>query len=202
MWEWLDVHLVHGPDPRWLMIRQSSGQRQKYEFIQIQSHAWENWRILQTEIEDGKVKLKNYNKLILTKNYLELMENRLSSSWIFSQDLRLLDNLPKKSRKTCKNKTLNLKLLKTESCSCRCSMIFIGREEETQNNAFQIPNKSRTTRRNSRRGIGHYLDLEAKRIRYGKSKFPPEGNWQDTANMMVEQFEESGHPVSAGSWNP
>ena len=30
-------------------------------------------------------------------------------------------------------------------------MILIGREEEIQNNVFQIPNKSRTTRRNPRR---------------------------------------------------
>ena len=35
----------------------------------------------------------------------------------------------------------------------------------------------------------------------GKSNYFSGGNWQDRANMMVEQFEESGHPVSAGSWN-
>ena len=28
------------------------------------------------QIEDGKAKWKNFNKLILTENYLELMENR------------------------------------------------------------------------------------------------------------------------------
>ena len=62
------------------------GQRQKYEFIQIQSYGWEKWRILQMHIEDGKVEWKNFNKLILTENNLELMENPLSSSGIFSQD--------------------------------------------------------------------------------------------------------------------
>ena len=40
------------------------------------------------QIEDGMVKWKNFNQLILTKNYLELMENRMSSSGIFSQDVR------------------------------------------------------------------------------------------------------------------
>ena len=40
-------------------------------------------------VEDGEVKWKNFGKLILTENfYLELMENRLSSSGMFSQDLR------------------------------------------------------------------------------------------------------------------
>ena len=42
MWKWLNVHLFHGRDPLWFMIRQSSGQRQKYEFIQVQSYAWKN----------------------------------------------------------------------------------------------------------------------------------------------------------------
>ena len=44
-----------------------------------------------------------------------------------------------------------------------------------------------------------FLRLGSEKKWYGKPKFLPEGNWQDTANMMVEQFEESGHPVSAGS---
>ena len=41
------------------------------------------------QVEDGKVKWKNFNKRILRENfYVELMENRLSSSGMFSQDLR------------------------------------------------------------------------------------------------------------------
>ena len=83
------------------------------------------------------------------ENNLELMENRLSSSGRFSQALR-----PWKSSK---------KNPKIESSSCRCSMILIGREEEIQKNVFQVPNKSRTKRRNSRKGTGHSLDLEATR---------------------------------------
>ena len=49
--------------------------------------------------EDGKVKWNNFIKLILklilTENYLELMENRLRSSRICSQDLRHLKSLEK-----------------------------------------------------------------------------------------------------------
>ena len=56
------------------------------------------------QIEDGKVKWKNFNKLILTDNSLESLENRLSSSGIFSQDLCHWKS-SEKSKKTCrKNK--------------------------------------------------------------------------------------------------
>ena len=50
------------------------------------------------QIEDGKVKWNNFNKLILTENYLELMENRLRSTRICSQDLRHLKSSEKSIR--------------------------------------------------------------------------------------------------------
>ena len=77
------------------------------------------------------------------------MENRLSSSGIFSQDVRHCRS-SRRSRKTCKIETLNLKILKIESSSCQCSMTLNGQREEIQNNVCQIPNKSRITRRDSR----------------------------------------------------
>ena len=43
-------------------------------------------QILQKQIEDGKVKWKSLNGPILSDNNLEVMDNRLSSSGIFSQD--------------------------------------------------------------------------------------------------------------------
>ena len=39
-------------------------------------------------IKDEKIKLKNFDRPIVTEKYLELMENRLSLSGIFSQDVR------------------------------------------------------------------------------------------------------------------
>ena len=59
-------------------MRQSNGEKQKFEFIQIKSCVWENLRILQMQFEDGKVKWKNFDTLVPPENYLELMENRLS----------------------------------------------------------------------------------------------------------------------------
>ena len=81
----------------------------------------------------------------------------IAFEWHIFPGLRSL-KIFRKSRKTCKNKTLNLKNLKIEPFSCRCSMILIGRDEEIQT----------------------------------------EGECQDTANTMVKQFEESGHPVFKG----
>ena len=49
---------------------------------------------------------------------------------------------------------LNLRILKTEPSSRQCSMISNGQRKEIQNNVFQIPKKSRSTRRNSREDTG------------------------------------------------
>ena len=47
---------------------------------------------------------------------------------------------------------------------------------------------------------GHwtFLGPECEKKWHGQSHYPPGGIWQDTAKMMVEQFEESGHPVFKG----
>ena len=43
-----------------------------------------------------------------------------------------------------------------------------------------------------------FFRLGSEKKWYGKPNYLPEGKWQDTGNMMVEQFEESGHPVFRG----
>ena len=65
-------------------------------------------RSFRSESKMGKIKLKNFDSPILTENYLELMENRLSSSGIFPKDLPHC-RFSRRSRKTCKIETLNLK---------------------------------------------------------------------------------------------
>ena len=122
--------------------------------------------------------------------FRKLMENQLSSSGIFSQDLlhwRSSENF----WKNCKNKKLNVKILKIESFSCRCSMILVGREEEIRNifsNSEHVKNFAKKIT----------LGPRSEKKWFGKSNYPPDGKWQDTANMMVEQFEESGHSVFKG----
>ena len=203
MWKWLNVHLLHGRDRRWLiMLKRSSGQRQKYESIQICFYVWEKWRILQMQIEDGKVKWDNCNKLNLTENYLELMENRLRSSRICSQDLRHWKSFEKSIRHL--NKTMNLKIVKLEPSSCECSMIMIGPEEEIQNNVCQIPNKSRTTGKITQ-GTWHFLVLEAKRsgmenqITFLKENDMTQPTWCGTIRGILTTSIQ--RCFSAGSWN-
>ena len=99
-------------------------------------------------IEDGKIKLKNFDCPMLTEIYLVFMENRLSLSGVFSQDLRHWRS-SRRSRKSCKVETLNPKSLKIEPSLCQCSMTPNGQREEIQKNVFQIPNKSRISRRDS-----------------------------------------------------
>ena len=106
--------------------------------------------------------LKNFDSPVLTQNYLELVEDRLSSSGIFSQVL-LHWRSSRRSRKTCKIETLSPKMLKIESSSCQCSLTLIGPREEIQKYVFLIPNMSSITRRDSREDIGHSSARETKR---------------------------------------
>ena len=69
------------------MIKWSSGQKQKYMFTQTLFYVWRCCQILQKQTEDGKAKWQTFKYPLLTKNCWESMENQLSSSGIFSQDL-------------------------------------------------------------------------------------------------------------------
>ena len=119
------------------------------------------------------------------------IENRLSSSGIFSQDWRH-SRSSRRSRETSKIETLNLKILKIESSSCQCSVTSIGRREAIQN-VLQIPKKSRSMRWDSREHTGHSSALKTTNsvtelsVTHRKMGF--------TATQMVERFKETGHPV-------
>ena len=185
---------LHGRDLHFLTIRWLRGRKQECVFTQVPSYAWGKCQIIQKRIEDGKVKLKNFDSPILTENYLELMENRLSSSGMFSQDLRHWRS-SRRPRKTCKIEILSLKSLKTELSSCQCSMTSNGRREENQKNVIQIPNKSRITRRGSRQDTGHSSALETKRnglelsvIHLKENGTPPPHRWWNASKKPVTQY--------------
>ena len=136
---------------------------------------------LQMQIENGKVKWDNFNKLILTKNYLELMDNRFRSSGIFSHDLRHWIS----SEKSIKH----LQEQNIEPGNCEARVIFMS-----------ISNSEHVTNYGKKFAKGHwtFFGPGSEKKFYGKSNHFPEGSWHDTANMMVEQFEASGHPVFKG----
>ena len=72
--EILSVKMIECVSPSWTRSSLAydhaiKWSKAKYEFIQIQLYAWEKCQILQMQLEDGTVKWKNFNKLILTENY-------------------------------------------------------------------------------------------------------------------------------------
>ena len=107
------------------------------------------------------------------------MENRLRSNGKVSQDLRHWRS-SRRSRKTCKVETLNLKILAIESSSCQLSDDIEWKNRP--NNVFQIPNTSSVTWRDSRKDSGHSLDRETKRSGTGLSVFHPERKLDSTAH--------------------
>ena len=88
---------------------------------------------VRSESIDGKIKLKKFNSPILT----ESVENRLSSSGMFSQD-SFHWRFSRRSENTCKIETLNLKILMIGSSACQCSMTSIGQREAFQKDVLQF----------------------------------------------------------------
>ena len=124
---WTRSSLAHDQAIKW----------REYAYTQIPSYDWSKFQILQKQIEDGKVKCNNFNKPVLTVNYFEMMEHRLCSGGMFSQDMRPWRS-SRQSRKTCKIETLNVKSLKIESSSYQCSMTSNGQRKEIQKMYFKF----------------------------------------------------------------
>ena len=89
------------------------------------------------------------------------MENQLSSSGIFSQELHHC-RFFRRSRVICEKGILNLKILEIGLSFYLLSAPMIGQEKETKRSVFQIQKKTRCTRRDSRKDIGRFLALETK----------------------------------------
>ena len=73
-------------------------------------------------------------------------------------------------------------------------MTSSGQRKEIQNNVFQIPNKSRITRRDSRKDNIPWTSKNEKKW-WRTHNCTLEGKWCSTATQTVNRFEESGHPV-------
>ena len=164
MYHRLIRQLPHGRDLSTLALDQvTSWTKQKCTSNQIPSYAWEDAGTFRSES-----KMEKSSSRISTVQFLQRIWwswwriDWLSSSGIFTEDL-LHWRSSRRSRRTCKIKTLNLESLKIESSSCQCSTTSIGQREEIQKNVFQTPNKSRLTRRDSREDTWLSSVLETKR---------------------------------------
>ena len=98
----------------------------------------------------------------------------------------------RRSRKTCKIDTLNLKLLKIESSSCQCSNDI----EWTKRGISEkfISNSGKVKRHAKRFSRKHWIFLSP-----GTLSYTPEGKWDSTATQMVERFNQEHHCFD--SWN-
>ena len=161
------------------MIKRLSGQRPKYELIQIPSYAWGKCQILQKQIGDGMVKWKNFNKQFPTEKYWELMENRLSSSGIFSQYSRHWKSV----RKT-EDRIIFMSMFTDMDWTRR------GKSEHCVSNYEQVKNDAK----NFSQGHTAFLAPGIEKKWYGNTSYILEGTWHATVNLMVDRFEESGHP--------
>ena len=126
------------------------------------------------------------------ENNLELMENRLSSSGRFSQALR-----PWKSSKKSENRIIFMSMFNDIDWTRR------GNSEECISSSEQVKNYAEKFTQ----GHWTFLGPGSDEMWYGKSNYPPEGKWQETANMMVGTIRgiwtSSTHKCSStGSWNP
>ena len=74
-------------------------------------------------------------------------------------------------------------------------IIFTSMFNDIEKFSFQIPNKSRITRRDSRKDTGCASGLETKWSGMELSVFSPEGKSDSTASQMVERLKETGRPV-------
>ena len=153
----------------------------------------ESVRSFRSESEMGKPS-KQINSPILTGSYQQLIENRLSSSGIFSQDLRH-GRLSRRSRKTCKiekNEPENF-----EGRNIFRSM-FNDIEWTQKGNSEQCISKAETVENYAKRfPQGHWTLLGPgdEKKWCGILCYTLEGEWDSTATPMVERFKETNHPV-------
>ena len=89
---------------------------------------------------------------------------------------------------------MNLSSSKTGSSSCQCTTTLYGENEETQKSVRKIQLTLRIILADSRAGIGHFWGLDQGRN--------GTGDWDRTAERMMINFAESGHPMCSCHQRP
>ena len=190
MWNAWNIHHHHGRDQYWPIIKRSSLRRQKYVSALILFFVSDRWKILQEQQKDGKVKLKLSRSIRRTKTQWDSTENRLNSSGQVSQDFRH-DLFFARFRTTWRQRTSSRRTSRTGSSSCQGSLTLYGKR--LMRIVFRMPERSRITPWSSYQDIGRFWVQDQKK-RYGDSH-DQKGQWNCTANKMVQRFKDTAHPV-------
>ena len=188
--EILNVKCLEYSSPSWARSVLSHDQAikwaQKYVSMLIPFYVLDRWRKVQERWTDGKVKWKDSGFIRLIKMQWESMEKQLNSIGKISQDFHVYSS--RDPRKTWRDRTSSPKSSRTGSSLCQCSMTLIGKI--MMRIVFRMPKRSRITPWNSRKEIGRFLVQDRK-----KSGMEVLGQWNCTANKMVQRFKETGHLV-------
>ena len=179
MWEAWNINHHHGRDQHWTTIKRS-------KWAQAKACVYADSVLCVGRMEKAKLKISGCIHNI--KMLWESMEKQLSSSRTFHQDFRHCLFF-KKSRKTLRRRTSNQRTSLTGSSSCQCSTTFC--RKQMMRIASRTLRKSRVTRRNSYHDVGRVQSWK----RDGMATHDQQGQWDRTANKMVQQFRDIGHLI-------
>ena len=87
------------------------------------------------------------------------------------------------------------RILQDELSSCRFSTTSHGDRKTTRKNARQMLNSSLSLQRYLEQDNGHSSVLIQRKSGILSVKIPHKGQWDQTAELVMLKFAESGHPV-------
>ena len=175
-----------------VMFKSSSGRKQKCMSTQIRSCVWERCIIIQKRMKNGKIRSVNFNNPTSTQNCVELMENQWSSSGIFPRihvdwDSQTNPERSQRSRSLSRRVAGNNYIHNDIGWTKKKILL----------NGSRIPNKW------LREGVSERTLVMRRSWKWGKwyrtYAHKPDGKWNQQANQMMDEFQQSGHPIFRGT---
>ena len=152
-----------------VMVKRSSGRKQKCMSTQIRCCVWERCTAIQKRMTSGKAGSENFNNPTSTQSCLESMDNQLSVEWnIFPGCTTTETKLSEKSRT----------IWGKEFCSCRCSTTSFTVH-------FEFQRSQRLREKDFSEDIWSFLGPGNEEKWCGTYPHKPEGNWCNVADQMI-----------------
>ena len=190
MWEAWITHHQHGRDSHWPMTKRSSGRRQKLVSSQVPFYVLVGKiKYQDLQKQDGRDKLKISKGIPRTKTQLDSTEKQLNLSGKFSQGFTTL-TIFQVFQKYLEEKNIKSVFFKDRIIfmSVFNDILWKSDDQSCISNAEKVKNYAR------RFLAGHWNSVcpGSEKRWYGDSQG---GQWDRTANKMVQQFKETGHPI-------
>ena len=123
----------------------------------------------------------------------------LNSSGQISQDSPHWEFSTRSKRPWFLNSSVHLSNSKEGSSSCQCTMTLVGENEGNRENCIANAHRVTEYARRFIRGHGSFLGPGSEKKWYGTHVCKPDGQWDNTAEDMMLNFAESGHPIFRAS---